>query len=96
MSVADRRAYLLIEMPHRLFIEYRQTAERFQKAGIRPILAHPERHPELLHGGMVIDELIRAGCLVQVSSGSVTDPQHLSPRPYGPHGPEAERPHSIP
>lgn len=74
LSVADRRQYLLVEMPRHLSIDFRKTAKRLCRAGIRPILAHPERHAELLHGGPAIDELIRAGCLVQVSSGSVTDP----------------------
>lgn len=76
LSIGDRGQYLLVEMPHRLFVDFRSTAESFRAAGIRPILAHPERQPELLHGGNAIDELIRAGCLVQVSSGSVTDPKN--------------------
>jgi protein-tyrosine phosphatase len=41
---------------------------------LRLILAHPERHPELLHQPGALEELIRIGCLVQVSSASVTDP----------------------
>jgi protein-tyrosine phosphatase len=47
---------------------------RLTKMGVRPILAHPERSPELLHGNGAIEELIRAGCLVQVSAKSITQP----------------------
>jgi protein-tyrosine phosphatase len=74
LSVADRGEYLLIEMPHALFVDLREVAAWFSQVGIHPILAHPERCPELLHEAGRIEELIQAGCLVQVSSGSVTRP----------------------
>src|SRR5205085_1426791 len=49
LSVADREQYLLIEMPDGLFVELGDIVASMRKMGIRPILAHPERHPELLH-----------------------------------------------
>ena len=61
-------------MPHGLFVDLRGTVLDLRAAGVRPILAHPERSPELLQDGGRIEELIRAGCLVQVSSKSVTAP----------------------
>ncbi|HEV3203249.1 MAG TPA: CpsB/CapC family capsule biosynthesis tyrosine phosphatase [Gemmataceae bacterium] len=74
LSVGDRGQYLLIEMPHALFLDLSSLPESLKRAGVRPILAHPERNEELLHEAGVVDQLIHAGCLVQVSSGSVTDP----------------------
>jgi protein-tyrosine phosphatase len=74
LSVADGGKYLLVEMPHGLFVDLSDLAGDLVRAGVRPILAHPERHPELLHEPDRIERLIAAGCLVQVSSGSVTDP----------------------
>jgi protein-tyrosine phosphatase len=74
LSVADRGKYLLLEMPHELFVDLRTLIRDFRELGIHPILAHPERQPELLHEPGWIEQLIQAGCLVQVSSGSVTDP----------------------
>jgi protein-tyrosine phosphatase len=73
LSVADRGQFLLLEMPHGLFVDLRPLIKQLQ-GGVRLILAHPERQPELLHDMGVIEELIAAGCLVQVSSGSITDP----------------------
>jgi protein-tyrosine phosphatase len=73
LSVADRGEYLLVEMPHRLFVDLRQTVADFARLEVRLILAHPERQPECLHDAGVIEELVSAGCLVQVSSGSITD-----------------------
>jgi protein-tyrosine phosphatase len=74
LSVADRGQYLLVEMPHNLFVDLRGTVKRLRQLGVRPILAHPEKCPELLHDPPQLDELIAAGCLVQVSAASVTDP----------------------
>jgi protein-tyrosine phosphatase len=74
MSVAGRGRFLLVEMPDHRFVDLRPTVRRLVPLGVRPILAHPERHPELLHEPGAAEELIGLGCLVQISSGSVTDP----------------------
>lgn len=75
LGVAGRRQYLLVEMPHGLFVDFRRTAQRLVQAGVRPILAHAERYPEWLHEPGEIETLIRLGCLVQVSSGRLTHPR---------------------
>jgi protein-tyrosine phosphatase len=74
LSVADRGQYLLLEMPHGLCVDLRATARRLVKAGARPILAHPERCAELLEDAGRIEGLLEAGCLVQVSTRSITEP----------------------
>jgi protein-tyrosine phosphatase len=74
LSVADRKTYLLVELPHGLAVDLTEVITGLGESGARPILAHPERHPEFLHEPDRIERLIDAGCLVQVSSGSVTDP----------------------
>lgn len=75
LSVADQRRYLLMEMPHGCFLDLFATVRGLIDRGVRPILAHPERHEELLHEAGQMERLIEAGCLVQVSSGSVTRPR---------------------
>lgn len=75
MSIGDYRKHLLIEMPHRLFVDLRPAVRQFAARGVRVILAHPEQHPELLHDPGRLEELIGLGCLVQVSSGNVTAPK---------------------
>jgi protein-tyrosine phosphatase len=75
VSVADRRQFLLIEMPHGLWIDLRPFATRMGERGVRLILAHPERHPEFLHDAGTIEGHIEAGCLVQVSARSLTHPR---------------------
>jgi protein-tyrosine phosphatase len=73
LSLGDRNQYLLVEMPHHLCVDLRVSAKNFRALGIRLILAHPERSPELLHDPGRVEALIDEGCLVQVSSGSITD-----------------------
>ena len=72
LTVSDQGCYLLIELPSGLFLDLRELVTNLVDAGVRPILAHPERHPELLHGEDTINELILRGCLVQVSAESIT------------------------
>jgi protein-tyrosine phosphatase len=74
LSVADRGQYLLVEMPHGPVVDLRSTVRRLMSAGVRPILAHPERHAEFIEDARAVEELVREGCLVQVSTKSITDP----------------------
>jgi protein-tyrosine phosphatase len=78
LSVADGGKYLLVELPGGLFLELGPLIDALRERGLTPILAHPERHPELLHGGTALERWIEQGCLVQVSSGSLTG--ELAPR----------------
>jgi protein-tyrosine phosphatase len=74
LSMADRGRHLLVEMPAEMFVDLRRVVCHLGASGVRPVLAHPERHPELLHHRGVIEQLVRLGCLVQVSADSVTQP----------------------
>lgn len=74
LSVADRQQYLLVEMPHGLFVDLRESVRRLWAAGVRMIVAHPESRPELLHEPGAIEDLIEAGCLVQVSAHNIVEP----------------------
>jgi protein-tyrosine phosphatase len=74
LTISDGGMYVLLEMPHGLCVELAWLVERLVTKGLRPILAHAERSPELLEEPEAIEKLIRAGCLIQISSEGVTDP----------------------
>ncbi|HEY1375302.1 MAG TPA: CpsB/CapC family capsule biosynthesis tyrosine phosphatase [Gemmataceae bacterium] len=74
LTVSDGGLYALLEMPHGLCVELAWLVERLVTKGVRPILAHAERSPELLHDPPAVERLIAAGCLIQVSSLGVTRP----------------------
>jgi protein-tyrosine phosphatase len=75
LSIGGRGRYVLLEMPHNLCVDVRRIARVFRSHGVRVILAHPEREEELLHDDGRIEGLIRCGCIVQVSSDSITEPR---------------------
>lgn len=74
MTVGDTGRYLLIEMPHNLCVELKWLVQELDDRNIQPILGHAERSPEVLHDAGRAEALIQAGCLLQVSSKSITDP----------------------
>jgi protein-tyrosine phosphatase len=74
LSVNDQGKYVLLEMPHGLTVELAWVVEQLMARGVRPILAHAERCPELLHDPGAVERLIQAGCMIQVSSKGVTHP----------------------
>jgi protein-tyrosine phosphatase len=71
VSVADTGRYLLIEMPHGLFLDICHLVAELVAVGVRPILAHPERCPELWHSHQTMVDWIRRGCLMQICADSV-------------------------
>jgi protein-tyrosine phosphatase len=73
LSIGDRGKSLLVEMPHREFVDLRETAERLKPDGVRVVVAHAERYPELLHTPGLVEEWIESGCVVQASSAGVTE-----------------------
>jgi len=64
--------YMLVELPATHIPHY--TDEFFftlQARGISPILAHPERHPEIAHNPELIVEWVNKGILMQVNGPSL-------------------------
>lgn len=65
--------YMLVELPATHIPNF---ADEFfftlQARGITPILAHPERHPELTKKPEILGEWINRGVLVQVNGTSIT------------------------
>jgi protein-tyrosine phosphatase len=74
LTVADRGKFLLVEQPHGLFLDLLPLAAGLRAAGVRMIVAHAERYPELLHDHGLTAQLIAAGCLIQVTARGLADP----------------------
>jgi protein-tyrosine phosphatase len=68
----DRKGYLLIEFPNFVIPPSMPEALfRLQSAGYTLIVTHPERYPAVLRQPELIGEWMRAGCLIQVTAGSL-------------------------
>lgn len=74
LSVANRGQWLLVEMPHDEFVDVLPIMEELKPLGMRLIIAHAERYPELLHDRAMAEQWIAAGCLIQVTARTIAEP----------------------
>src|SRR5579883_2922809 len=74
LTIADRGTFLLVEQPHGLFLDPRPLAGALRPAGVRLVVAHAERYPELLYDPGLTEQLIGMGCLIQVTARVLADP----------------------
>ncbi|MBY0512476.1 MAG: protein tyrosine phosphatase [Gemmataceae bacterium] len=74
LSIANRRQWLLVEMPYVGFVDVLPYVEALRADGLRLVIAHAERYPELLHDPVLAERLIAAGCLLQVTARAVAEP----------------------
>jgi protein-tyrosine phosphatase len=66
------KGYLLIEFPDMLIpVQLTASIAQLRNVGYTPVITHPERNPFLQQHPERLAELIRDGCLVQVTSASV-------------------------
>lgn len=71
-TYGDRGEYCLIEFPmHHMPIYTKQVLFALQTKGIVPIIAHPERYAAVVEDPNLVLNWLKAGCLIQVNSGSV-------------------------
>jgi protein-tyrosine phosphatase len=78
LTLADRRRHVLVELPAEVYIPLERVVAELRAAGIVPVLAHPERNAGILARPEVLAWLVRAGCLLQITAGSLTGS-------FGPH-----------
>jgi protein-tyrosine phosphatase len=71
MTLADHGRHVLLELPHELYVDLRPLLLALQKSNIQGILSHPERNHGLLARPKIVEELVDAGCLMQVTAGSL-------------------------
>jgi protein-tyrosine phosphatase len=80
MSEQELRRFALASNPHYLLVEFPYLgwplsleAEiwNLKERGITPVLAHPERNPEVQHAPARIGALVAAGALVQLTAASI-------------------------
>ena len=67
--------HLLVEMPHGMFLDVRPVAAAFAGLGVKLVIAHAERYPELLYDPALAEGCARAGCLIQVTTDAVAAPR---------------------
>ena len=70
LSLGDHGCHVLLELPHEIYFPLEPVLEGLRRLGMVGILSHPERNGGLLQRPTLINELIKSGCLMQVTAGS--------------------------
>jgi protein-tyrosine phosphatase len=75
LTLADGGRYILLELPHEVFIDVDPLLMELSSRGIQAIISHPERHPMIARSGGPAQSVLRgwlahSACL-QVTCGSL-------------------------
>lgn len=71
LTLADQRRYVLLELPHEIYLPLDRLLGELQSAGMIGILSHPERNQGILAQPRVLASLRDRGCLLQITAGSL-------------------------
>lgn len=72
LTLADRGRHVLLELPHDTYIPLEQLLASLQKQGLVGILSHPERNRGIIRSPSVMEDVVAAGGLLQITAGSLT------------------------
>lgn len=71
LTLADGGLYVLLELPHEVYLPLDRLLGELKSAGLIGILSHPERNQGILGQPRVLESLVDAGCLLQITAGSL-------------------------
>lgn len=71
LTLADGHRHVLLELPHDVYFPLDGLLRDLESEGLTGILSHPERNLELLRRRDVVETLVDAGCLMQITAGSL-------------------------
>ncbi|MEO1498849.1 MAG: CpsB/CapC family capsule biosynthesis tyrosine phosphatase [Planctomycetota bacterium] len=71
LSLGDHQRHVLLELPHELYFPLEPVLDGLAQRGMVGVLSHPERNAGLLKEPSLIEPLVEAGCLMQVTAGSL-------------------------
>lgn len=71
LTLGDHHRHVLVELPHEIYLPLDTILEDLSRQKIVAILAHPERNLGLLRRPEVLAPLVDAGCLTQITAGSL-------------------------
>ena len=72
LTIAQTGRYLLLEFPYRGWpFALDSAVKRLVGLGVTPLLAHPERNPEVQDRPERVHDIVEAGALVQVTAASL-------------------------
>ena len=67
----NNTSYILIELPSYISANCKDTLFQLRIRGYHPILAHPERHPDIIRRPKILIEMLAPEILVQITADSL-------------------------
>jgi protein-tyrosine phosphatase len=80
LTLAERGRHVLLELPHDTYIPLEPLLAALEKQGLVGILSHPERNRGIIKYPDVMDDVVAAGGLLQITAGSLTGAFGSSPQ----------------
>ncbi len=71
LTLADGGRYILLELPHEVFIDIELLIGELASMGVQAIVSHPERHRVLARSPKVLLKWLARGAYLQVTGGSL-------------------------
>ncbi|UCG56510.1 MAG: hypothetical protein JSU70_16805 [Phycisphaerales bacterium] len=71
LTIADAGRYILLELPHDVFIDIEPLLRDLDSMGVRAILSHPEKSASLLGNQQVLRGWLDRGVRLQVTASSL-------------------------
>lgn len=71
LTLADGGKYILLELPHEVFIDITPLLTGLASMGIQAIISHPERHPILANEPKILLKWLEQSAHLQVTSASL-------------------------
>ena len=71
LSLGDHRRHVLLELPHELYFPLQPVLRDLKRARLVGVLSHPERNQGILAEPDVIPQLVKEGCLMQITASSL-------------------------
>ena len=72
VTLADRGRHVLLELPHDVYFPLDDLLASLAKQGLTGVLSHPERNKGMQARLETVEEVVRAGGLIQITAGSLT------------------------
>jgi protein-tyrosine phosphatase len=71
LTLADNGMYLLLELPHEIFIDIEPMLIELSSMGVKPIISHPERHSFVAKQPQVLINWLEQSAHLQITAGSL-------------------------
>ena len=80
LTLADGGRYILLELPHEIFIDIEPLIVELASLGVQAIISHPERHSVLAKQPKILLKWLARGAHLQVTGGSLLGEFGPAPR----------------